>query len=155
MLVGLVVAEISPFRPLFAAFRPFWLNYADANRAEPGRLNASWMGWGEEILRVGKEVERACQVGDARFGGVPCGDVTLHVMSSGRWLPGPMSIRLKAFGEPEFDARTFVVLSRLYLIQNRYNIPVIEPDFVASYRGYALAWVFRGDRLAASGYKLK
>jgi hypothetical protein len=155
VLVALLFVEVSPFRPLFAAFRPFWLSYADADRAEPGRLNPSWMGWGEEILRVGKELDRACQAGDARFGGIPCKDVTLHVMSSGRWLPGPASIQLKALGEPELNERTFVALSRLYLIQKMYNIPTIEPDFAASQRGYTMAWVFRGDRLASSGYKLK
>lgn len=155
VLVALLIVEVAPFRPLFAAFRPFWLSYADAARAEPGRLNPSWMGWGEEILRVGKELDRACQAGDARFGGIPCGEVTLHVMSSGLWLPGPTSIRLKTLGEPELNERTFVALSRLYLIQNRYNIPTIEPDFAVSHRGFTMDWVFRGDRLAASGYKLK
>jgi hypothetical protein len=155
ILTGVLVVEVWPFRPLFAAFRPFWLSYGDADHAEAGRINASWMGWGEEILRIGKQVDRACEAGDARFGGIPCSEVTLNVMISGRWLPGPTSIKLKAFGEPKLDERTFVVLSRLYLIQNMYNIPAIKPDFVASYRGYVLAWAFRGDRLAASGYHLK
>jgi hypothetical protein len=153
-LVGLMIVEAYPFRPLFAAFRPFWLSYADSERAELGRLNPSWMEWGEEIMRLGKQVDQACRAGDPRFGSVPCNEVTLHLTSSGRWLPGPTSIRLEASGEPRLDEKTFVAMNRLYLIQAKYNIPAIEPDFVASYRGFALGWVFRGDRLAAAGYRL-
>lgn len=154
VLAGLVVG-MAPFRPLFAAYRPFWVTYADAREAESGRLNASWMGWGEEIMRLGKQIERACLAGDARFAGTPCNEVTLHVMISGRWLPGPSTIQLKAFGEPTFDAKTFIAHNRLMLIQNAYKKPAIEPDFVAAYDGYALGWAYRGDKLAASGYKLK
>lgn len=153
-LVVLLVG-MAPFGPLFAAYRPFWVTYQDAREAESGRLNASWMGWGEEIMRLGKQVERACLAGDARFAGTPCNEVTLHVMISGRWLPGPSTIQLKAFGEPVFDAKTFVAHNRLMLIQNAYKKPTIEPDFVAAYDGYALGWAYRGDKLAASGYKLK
>ncbi|SIR41181.1 hypothetical protein [Bosea sp. TND4EK4] len=154
VLAGLVVG-LAPFRPLFAAYRPFWITYGDAREAESGRLNASWMGWGEEIMRLGKEIERACLTGDTRFAGTPCNEVTLQVMISGRWLPGPSTIQLKAFGEPVFDAKTFIAHNRLMLIQNAYKKPAIEPDFVAAYDGYALGWAYRGDKLAASGYTLK
>ncbi|CAN7508474.1 hypothetical protein LJR090_004214 [Bosea sp. LjRoot90] len=153
-LVALVTG-LAPFKPLFAAYRPFWVTYQDAREAESGHLNASWMGWGEEILRLGKQIERACLAGDARFAGTPCNEVTLHVMISGRWLPGPSTIQLKAFGEPVLDAKTFVAHNRLMLIQNTFKKPAIEPDFVAAYDGYALGWAYRGDKLAASGYKLK
>ncbi len=151
----ILLAGMAPFGPLFAAYRPFWVTYQDAREAESGRLNASWMGWGEEIMRLGKQVERACLAGDARFAGTPCNEVTLHVMISGRWLPGPSTIQFKAFGEPVLDAKTFVAHNRLMLIQNAYKKPTIEPDFVAAYDGYALGWAYRGDKLAASGYKLK
>lgn len=155
--VALVVLMIgmAPFRPLFAAYRPFWVTYADANEAESGRLNASWMGWGEEITRLGKQIERACLAGDARFAGTPCNEVTLHVMISGRWLPGPGTIQLKSFREPVLDTKTFIAHNRLMLIQDAFKKPAIEPDFVASYGGYALAWAYRGDKLATSGYKFQ
>ena len=47
VVIGGLIAETASFRPLFAAFRPFWLSYSDPQRAELGRLNASWMGWGK------------------------------------------------------------------------------------------------------------
>ena len=77
-------------------------------------------------------------------------------MNSGLWLPGPSKIQLDFFvnkkDAPPLDNKSFYIVDRLYLIQDVYNIPQIEPDFTIAYRGYALAWIFRGDRLAASGY---
>jgi hypothetical protein len=155
LVVGLVV-EAAPFRPLFAAFRPFWLSYPDAERAELGRLNASWMGWGEEIMTGGKMLEKACRQRDAVVAGHPCQDITLYVMNSGLWLPGPTEIHLDMFvnkkDAPPLDDKSFYIVNRLYLIVDVYNIPKIEADFTVSYRGYALGWIFRGDRLKASGY---
>lgn len=157
VFVVLCCAETAPFRPLFAAFRPFWLNYTDSQRAELGRLNASWMGWGEEIMSAGKKLEAACLAHDAAFAGTPCTDVTLYVMHSGLWLPGPSVIHLARYAEvstaPPLGKNSFYVVNRLYLITGAYPIPQIEPDFTVSYRGYVLAWVFRGDRLAESGYR--
>ena len=89
------------------------------------------------------------------FEGTPCRDVTLQVMISGRWLPGPDAIQLKAFGEPVLDARTFLAFNRLMLIQDAYKQPETPPDFVAEQRGFAMGWAWRGDRLNAAGYKLK
>lgn len=155
LLVAALIADVAPFRPLFAAYRPFWLNYADAKRAESGRLNASWMGWGEEIIRLGKTIDRACMAGDPVFHGTPCQNVTLQVMISGRWLPGPEAVQLKTFGEPVLDANTFVAFNRLLLIQDTYKQPDIAPDFVAEYRGFAMGWAWRGDRLKTAGYRLK
>jgi hypothetical protein len=155
-VLGLVV-ETAPFRPLFAAFRPFWLSYPDAQRAEPGRLNASWMGWGEEIMTGGKMLEEACEQGDVVVAGHSCRDITLYVMNSGLWLPGPSKIHMDMFASkkdaPPLDDKSFYIVDRLYLIQDVYNIPQIAPDLSVAYRGYDLAWIFRGDRLAASGYR--
>ena len=157
-LVVCLVAEAAPFRPLFAAFRPFWLSYADAKRAEPGRLNASWMGWGEDDMLAGKMLDAACAAGDPVFAGHACADVTLYMMDDGWWLPGPRHIHVRYFprgSKTPFDDKSFYLLSRLYLIEKVYKIPRIAPDFALAFRGYVLGWVFRGDRLAASGYRFQ
>jgi hypothetical protein len=155
-IIGGLVAETAPFRPLFAAFRPFWLSYGDPGRAELGRLNASWMGWGEEIMKGGKMLESACRAGEPVAAGHPCGEITLYAMNSGLWLPGPSKIHLDSFTNvndaPPLDSKSFYIVDRLYLIQDVFNIPNIDADLAIEYRGYALAWIFRGDRLAASGY---
>ena len=155
-IIGGLVAETEPFRPLFAAFRPFWLSYRDPERAELGRLNASWMGWGEEIMKGGKMLESACRAGEPVAAGHPCSEITLYAMNSGLWLPGPSKIHLDSFTNvkdaPPLDSKSFYIMDRLYLIQDVFNIPNIDADLAVEYRGYALAWIFRGDRLAASGY---
>jgi hypothetical protein len=154
-LLAFLVIEVSPFRPLFAAYRPFWLEYGDADRAEPGRLNASWMGWGEDFMRAGKTLEAACIGRTPPFADSECKNVTLVVRHQGEWLPGPREIAVRRSTEDEQvsnDKLLFYELGRLYLIQEIDRIPPIEPDYTASYRGYSLGWVFRADRLAQSGY---
>jgi hypothetical protein len=159
LLVAALVVEVAPFRPLFAAFRPFWLALPGATRAEPGRINPSWMGWGEDVLRIGKDIERACRTGDPVLQGMPCESITLYVAHSGAWLPGPSRIRLVAIarlrGVLPLDARSFYLMNRLALVQRAYPVPEVAPDFVDSARGFELAWAFRGDRLAASGYRFR
>jgi hypothetical protein len=108
---------------------------------------------GEEVMRIFNTIDRACMAGDPIFV-APCRDITLQVMISGRWLPGPDAIQLKAFGEPVLDARTFLAHNRLMLIQNVYKQPDIAPDFVAEYRGFVMGWAWRGDKLRAAGYTL-
>jgi hypothetical protein len=154
LLVFLVI-EVWPFRPLFAAYRPFWLEYGDADRVEPGRLNASWMGWGEDFMRAGKNLEAACIGRAPPFADAECKNVTLAVRHQGEWLPGPREITVRPRSEDEKasnDKLLFYEFGRLYLIQEIDPIPAVEPDYAASYRGYSLGWVFRADRLAQSGY---
>ncbi len=151
--------EVAPFRPLFAAFRPFWLEYGDADRAELGRLNASWMGWGEEIMTAGKMLEAACLAGHPAFAGTACTDVKMYNMHWGLWLPGPSIIHVEPYetvkGAPPLDRKSFYLVNRLFLIADKFPIPNIAPDFVVSYRSYALAWVYRGDRLRNAGYQFR
>lgn len=151
-----LVAEAAPFRPLFAAFRPFWLTYDDAARAEPGRLNPSWMDWGESVMLGGKKLEQACLTEKLAVARENCGYITLYLLPNGLWLPGPQSIHLKPWPRrgSQFNATDtdFYLFSRLRLIQSKRPMPDIEPDFVVEHRGYVLGWIFRGDRLSASGY---
>jgi len=157
LFIVILIAEVAPFRPLFAAFRPFWLSYGDANYAEPGRLNASWMGWGEEVLLAGKHIVRACETGGGRLGGVNCARITLRPFSyHGLWLPDSAPIKLNAeysVGDRAKMTRAdYYVFSRLVLIQSN-NIPQLKPDFVVAFRGYDEAWVYRGDRLFKSNFR--
>lgn len=156
LLILVAVAELFPFRPFYASFRPFWIHYDDASQAEPGRLNASWMGWGEEVMLAGKEIEAACGARSQKLAGIDCAHIVLRPYGlTGTWLPGPATIKIEPTipGNPGKMTRTdYYLVSRLTLIQRR-SIPEIAADFVVSYRGYVQAWVYRGDRLLASGYR--
>ncbi|KFC66793.1 hypothetical protein FG93_04273 [Bosea sp. LC85] len=151
-----LLVEIAPFRPLFAAFRPLWLTYGDARKAEPGRLNPSWMGWGEDIMIAGKMLEAKCRSGAPELEGVACRDLTLHMMSSGLW-PGRHAIKVLPLDSGKvLDSKAdYYIVNRLYLIQNFFAVPPIEPDYRVSFRGYDLAWIYRGDRLGAAGYSFR
>jgi hypothetical protein len=157
VLIVLALIELFPFRPIYASFRPFWVHYADSQRAEPGRLNPSWMGWGEEDMLAGKEIELACASHGGALAGVECSRITLRPFSyHGTWLPGPTTIKLEPtypVGDPaKMTKADYYIASRLSLIQTQ-KIPQITPDFVVAYRGYDQAWVYRGDRLLAAGYR--
>lgn len=156
LLVLALLIEVAPFRPLFAAFRPAWLSYSDARMAEPGRLNPSWMGWGEDIMIGGKLLEAECRSGAPELDGVACGDLTLHMMSSGSW-PGRHAIKVLPLDPSKVldSKRDYYIVNRLYLIQNFFAVPPIEPDYRVSFRGYDMAWIYRGDRLAAAGYSFR
>ncbi|MCB8819912.1 hypothetical protein [Microvirga rosea] len=148
--------EATPFRPTFASFRPIWLNYTDAASAQSGGLNPSWMGWGEEVMLIGKQLEDACSRNEANAFGEGCSKVVLRPFSyHGRWLPGSKDIKIEATFQVGQDgkmtANDYYVASRLGLLQLS-NIPQIPPDFVVSYRGFVQAWAWRGDRLKAAGY---
>lgn len=151
-----LLVEVAPFRPLFAAFRPFWLSYGDARMAEPGRLNPSWMGWGEDIMIAGKLLEAKCRSMAPELEGLACGDLTLHMMSSGLW-PGRHAIKVLPLDPSRVldSKRDYYIVNRLYLIQNFFAVPPIEPDYRVSFRSYDMAWIYRGDRLAAAGYSFR
>jgi hypothetical protein len=154
-LTGLLLAETAPFRPLFAAFRPIWLNYGDAFAPEAGRINASWMSWGEDTMLAGKLLAAKCRVGDAEIAGLRCDEIVLHTTGSGLWLParGPIAVATVDPGLIAEKRSDFYVFNRLFLIQNLYPTPTISPSYKVSLRGYDLAWIYRADRLAASGYR--
>ena len=154
LLVFLVI-ELWPFRPPFAAYRPFWLEYDDADRTEPGRLNASWMGWGEDLCAPARTSKRHALAGRPRSPMRNARMLRLLSAIRAQWLPGPLDITVRPSSEGEQlsnDKLLFDQFGRLYLIQEIDRIPPIEPDYTASYRGYSLGWVFRADRLAQSGY---
>ncbi|MEY9878657.1 hypothetical protein ABIA43_000191 [Bradyrhizobium sp. USDA 328] len=146
-----LILETVPFRPLYAAFRPFWLNYLDADHAEAGRLNPSWMGWGEERALLGEKFQELCE----RSPDI-CRNGRIFHLYYGRWLPE----RPRSFGI--FDAATVVGKEPLgdhdYYLFNRSRIvqglpqPKSRPILTLDYRGYEMAWLYRGSDLAAESY---
>jgi hypothetical protein len=157
-IVFAVLAETADFKPLFAAYRPFWAHYGDAERAEPGRLNPSWMGWGEDLMLAGKAMEKACHSNNGMLNGEPCTGITLRPFGyQGTWLPGPVTVRLAEtshfVGDPsKMTARDYYLANRLSLIQSR-DIPNVPAEFVVAFEGYVLGWVYRGDALSRAGYQ--
>jgi hypothetical protein len=158
-LVALMIAEIAPFRPLYAAFRPITVDYSDAALPVPGRLNFSWNGWGEEAILAGKFLDRECKK-QGSLAGVDCSNVGVWSVYNGRWYPKPGSqVYQRGGGFFADDAwssspDTYYVVNRQLIVGGLLKtFPAITPDFVIRYRGFAIAWVYRGDRLKSSGYR--
>jgi hypothetical protein len=151
--VLLAALEAMPFAPLYATFRPFWLEYADGAMAQRGRLNPSWMGWGEEVMTAGKILRRECEAG---LTAAPCDSLALHPVHYGLWLAIPEPVRIVPWddirGREPMGATDYYVVNRSFLIQGVVPVPTIAPDFTVAARGYGMAWIWRGDRLAAAGY---
>jgi hypothetical protein len=161
LLCALLVAEIAPFRPLYAAFRPIMLSYPEADRALPGHLNFSWTGWGEETLLAGKELARRCRKAPGgRIDGVACAELTIEAYYPSEWLPGRnetvQSVSGRIRGPDNWPAgpQNYYVVNRQAVVGGLLSaLPEQTPEFAVRYRGFAIAWVYRGDRLKASGYR--
>ncbi|WP_038364555.1 hypothetical protein [Bosea sp. UNC402CLCol] len=155
----LIIAEIVPFRPLYAAFRPVTIDYHDADRALAGHLNFSWTGWGEETILAGKFIEKEC-ARQGSLAGVACKDIVVRPAYNSRWFAGSSSL-VKQDGGGFFMDDAWSPNPGNYYVLNRQlvaggllkTLPTIPPDFVIRYRGYGMAWVYRGDRLKSSGYR--
>ncbi len=163
VLCFVALIEILPFRPLYAGFRPFVIGYPDPDLPRPGRHNFSWTGWGEETLLAGKELARRCrEAADRRLNGVPCEEITLRPSYFSWWRPEPEdAIASTPFGVVGPDAwpdgpGDYYVINRQAITGGLLrDFPAIQPEFDVRYRGYAMAWVFRGDRLRAADYRFQ
>lgn len=158
-VVVAMIVEIAPFRPLYAAFRPITVNYSGADGPAPGHLNFSWTGWGEEAILAGKLIDEACRK-DGRLAGVGCAKIGIWSVYNARWFPRSGSkVHQVGGGYVTGDAwpagpDTYYVLNRQLIAGGLlHNFPEISPDFVVGYRGFTMAWVFRGDRLKSAGYR--
>ncbi|MDR6874163.1 hypothetical protein J2Y55_005196 [Bosea sp. BE125] len=157
--LALIIAEIAPFRPLYAAFRPVTIDYPEADRPVAGHLNFSWTGWGEETILAGKFLDREC-ARQGSLAGVACADIGIWSVYNGRWFPGSrLGVKQHGGGFFADDAwspspGTYYVLNRQLVVGGLLTtFPTIPPDFVVRYRGFGMAWVYRGDRLRNSGYR--
>lgn len=147
-----VVLEVLPFRPLFAAYRPYWVEYPDAHFAEPGRMNPSWVGWGEEKALLGAEFEKWC----ATEGG-GCNGVHVYHMYDGRWLPErPRPFTIERWSDvmdkEPLGSTDFYLFSRTVVVQGIPQ-PKSKPIVTLAFRGYEMAWIYRGSDLAREGYR--
>ncbi|TFW61130.1 hypothetical protein CT676_09615 [Bradyrhizobium sp. MOS001] len=146
-----LILETAPFRPLYAAFRPFWLEYADAKFVETGRINPSWMGWGEERALLGAKFEELCE----RSPNV-CQDGRIFHFYSGRWLPErPRSFQIfdaaSVAGKEPLGDHDYHLFNRSRIVQGLPQ-PKSRPILTLDYRGYEMAWLYRGSDLAAENY---
>ncbi|WP_439403054.1 hypothetical protein ACNJYA_13050 [Bradyrhizobium sp. DASA03068] len=146
-----LILETVPFRPLYAAFRPFWLNYPDADFAEAGRLNPSWMGWGEERALLGEKFEEFC-------GRSPdiCRNGRIFHLYYGRWLPErPRSFEIfdaaNVVGKEPLGDHDYYLFNRSRIVQG-FPQPKSRPILTLDFRGYEMAWLYRGSDLAAENY---
>ncbi|SEG80228.1 hypothetical protein SAMN04488115_11616 [Bosea lathyri] len=157
-LILAMVVEVAPFRPLHAAFRPITVNYGGADSPAPGRLNFSWTGWGEEAILAGKLIDKECRKAGS-LAGIDCRNVRIWSVYKGRWFPRA-GTRVQPLEGGFFADKDWASGPDIYYVMNRQLLvggllsafPSIEPDFVIQYRGFAMAWVYRGDRLKSSGY---
>lgn len=158
-IVFLMIAEVAPFRPLYAAFRPITVNYPGADAPAPGHLNFSWTGWGEETILAGKLIDDECRK-QGQLAGVDCGKVGIWSVYNARWYPKP-GVQVHQSGGGYVTGNAWPAGADTYYVINRQlvaggllqTLPEISPDFVVGYRGFAMAWVFRGDRLKSAGYR--
>lgn len=154
-----MIVEIAPFRPLYAAFRPITVNYPEPDAPAPGHLNFSWTGWGEEAMLAGKQIDAACRP-RGELAGVACAQIGIWSIYNARWFPlraGGVHQRGGSFVMDDAwpsGADTYYVINRQLIAGGLLQtFPDIAPDFVVSYRGFVMAWVFRGDRLKNAGYR--
>ena len=161
VFVTLLILEVLPFRPVYGAFRPIWSHYDDSNTPILGQLNPSWLGWGEEAMLAGQHIETQCRIsGNNTLNGIPCESITLYVRYWGEWLNENTNIKVLPHNsllqkeEFSYPATDYYVINRLAIVQSVEFPMEVEPEFVISFRGYIIAWVFRFDRIKEGGYEL-
>ena len=173
MFAVLLLLEIMPFRPLYGAFRPIWANYTDSNTVVVGKLNPSWLGWGEELMLAGEMLEKQYHNSDKSSGGDQAEPQNLYTVYPGEWLNTKTNIKTiqlpipLEIGKPSaqtlipssanlsmYANSDYYVINRSSVVQGYCELPAgVEPAFVISFRGFIQAWVFRGDQIKAAGYR--
>ena len=162
---------------MYAAFRPFWSFFSD-NTPQKSLGNPAWCGWGEEVMIVGRKLDRMMAQENGTF--LPKGTKpTLYCFYPGDYLTwsGTPAFNLKYVlkdsadyqGDVErfmgklgkttvrsnvvFDSASLFLFNRFNLIVDSYEIPPkTKPIYTLSYRGYPMAWLYRGDELKNSGF---
>jgi hypothetical protein len=147
--VALLVAEIYPFRPFFGPFRPFWLNYPDATTPCLGRINPSWLGWGEEVMLASERLEK--------LSAAPTQRPRLFALYDGEWVKKNPPIEEHLLlqtpaAEIGYTDHDYFLMNRTFVICGAARPEAVKPEFVLSFRGFEQAWVYRGDRVQAAGY---
>jgi hypothetical protein len=156
-LVGVAITlEVLPFAPAYFPFRPIWSPHAypDALVPEVGRLNPTWLGWGEETMLGGELLAQWVRTG--RIPATP--RPVLYVAYYAPWLNPSSAVEVKSLTEHAREIRyadnEYFLVNRSTYVQNARAFPAgVPPEDVISFRGYVQAWIFRGDKLKAAGFR--
>jgi len=155
--IGLLVAEVLAYRPVFGAFAPFWAHEPDTRftaTVQPGQLVSMfrWTGWGEEVMLAGRRIENRCR-------NAGCGDIRLFWAYPGAWLQPTAIARENIAGitghsRLNYDDREYVVVNRSAVVQQMVSFPrQADPVDTIRFGGYTQAWIFRGDDLRKAGFR--
>ncbi len=158
-----LVIELWPFAPVYAAFRPFWSDQSESYNKNfvQGRMDVAWQGWGEEIMIAQKEIFKRCLKTKS------CEKTIITANFRGAWLykykgkqPNeillginvdsdhiPHKERLGPYTKDDYFIFTRGGLKRTVPVPGK-EVPA---EFTISYRGYVQTWVYRGDVLAKHG----
>jgi hypothetical protein len=148
----LLVGEVLPFRPFYGPFRPIWLSYADARAPVAGQINPSWMGWGEEMMLVGRKLRAHANQRRGVAGATQ--DLTIYSAYSGEWVIADPRIHQRFITDRELahGAADYYLVNRTAVVCG-FRLPEDHaPDLVLSFRGFEQAWCYEGQRLHAAGF---
>ncbi len=146
IILVLIFAEVFPFRPIAASFRPWWLSYSESYMKNPsrGQLNPWGMGWGEEVSLAGRRL-----VDMYKEKGEDASQIRLYSNYMGDWfrrkpnIPIILTDTAKVFTYGEHD---YYLLNRMGITQSQLPFPEsVKPYMTLDFRGYVQAWVFRGS----------
>ena len=174
----ILALEVLPFRPVYAAFRPIWSHYPDSVTPVVGKINPSWIGWGEELMLAGQILEKHHDLAsNSQNSGVPPRALNLYTVYPGEWLTTNKKIKTSLLPLPLgiekipktmqmndslstdgslYTESDFYVINRSSIVQRYCDFPTeVKPSFVISFRGFIQAWVFRGNQIKEAGYRLK
>ncbi|MGH2354195.1 MAG: hypothetical protein ACRDJN_21530, partial [Chloroflexota bacterium] len=96
-----------------------------------------------------------------------CPQINLYYGYPGRWLDNTSGVNVLSMGkglrtltpppsEFRYTEQDYYVVNRASVLQDYWRFPYrVQPEFVLEFRGYAQAWVFRGDRLRAAGFQFE
>ena len=136
---------------LCSAFRPFWLNYDDPRFCRTRQAESVLDGVGRKGS-LGREFEKWCATS---IGG--CADARVFHLYYGRWLPErdrPFAIHdwADVAGKEPLGDKDFYMFSRTRIVQGMPQ-PKAKPIVVLAFRGYEMAWIYRGSDLARENYR--
>lgn len=149
----LLLIEIIPFGPLYAAFHPIWSNYSYSYNTRPSRgiLNPWWMGWGEEAFIEEKRIARKLNTDNPSLDGI---------VFYSNYMGSCLYNKTKAVFCPidsvsnfRYTDNDYYILNRMGIAQLNIGFPEgIEPFDKICFRGFIQAWVFRGSDLKKHGF---
>lgn len=144
----LMAVELYPFRPAFEMFRPIWSHSNAGLAGEPaaGVINPVGNGGGEEVMLAGEKIKRM-------FTGPERKNIRLYHNFYGAWIGNQGNISVLDMADHtvplSYTGRDYYIVDRLSVVQDWLAFPGgITPRFTIGARGFAQAWVFRGDDLA-------